>query len=121
VRAAVQKGWKLDVCAKKPEWYSDTVSAVVVPEGVDGAKIIDRAFRRYNLSLGAGLSKVAGRVFRIGHLGDMNELMLISAIGGAEMAMLDNGVKVEPGSGLAAAINWWREHESKASGTTGGM
>jgi alanine-glyoxylate transaminase / serine-glyoxylate transaminase / serine-pyruvate transaminase len=121
VRAAIQKGWKLDVCAKKPEWYSDTVSAVVVPEGVDGAKIIDRAFRRYNLSLGAGLSKVAGKVFRIGHLGDMNELMLISAIGGAEMAMLDNGVKVEPGSGLAAAITWWRENESKASGTTGGM
>ena len=71
VRAAVHEGWGLKVCAKKPEWYSDTVSAIVVPEGFDAAKIIDRAFRRYNLSLGAGLSKVAGKVFRIGHLGDM--------------------------------------------------
>ena len=120
-RAAVQQGWKLDVCAKAPQWYSDTVSAVVVPEGIDAAKIIDRAFRRYNVSLGAGLSKVAGRVFRIGHVGDMNELGLLSAIGGAEMAMLDNGVKIEPGSGVAAAQRWWRENEALSSGTTGGM
>lgn len=121
VRAAVQKGWKLNVCAKKPEWYSDTVSAVVVPEGFDAAKVIDRAFRRYNLSLGAGLSKVAGKVFRIGHLGDCNELMLMSAIGGAELAMIDCGLPIEPGSGVAAAQRYWREHESAASGTTGGM
>jgi alanine-glyoxylate transaminase / serine-glyoxylate transaminase / serine-pyruvate transaminase len=121
VRAAIQQGWKLSVCAKKPEWYSDTVSAVVVPEGFDAAKVIDRAFRRYNLSLGAGLSKVAGKVFRIGHLGDCNELMLMSAIGGAELAMIDCGLPIEPGSGIAAAQRYWREHESGASGTTGGM
>ncbi|HEU4459277.1 MAG TPA: aminotransferase class V-fold PLP-dependent enzyme [Methylibium sp.] len=121
VRAAVHEGWGLKVCAKKPEWYSDTVSAVVVPEGFDGAKVIDRAFRRYNLSLGAGLSKVAGKVFRIGHVGDMNELMLLSAIGGAELAMLDNGIKIEPGSGVGAAQKFWRAHEAEASGTTGGM
>jgi alanine-glyoxylate transaminase/serine-glyoxylate transaminase/serine-pyruvate transaminase len=121
VRAAVYQGWGLSVCAKKPEWFSDTVSAVVVPDGIDGAKVIDRAFRRYNLSLGAGLSKVAGRVFRIGHLGDSNELMLLSAIAGAEMAMLDCGVKLQPGSGVAAAQSWWRENEALASGTTGGM
>jgi alanine-glyoxylate transaminase/serine-glyoxylate transaminase/serine-pyruvate transaminase len=120
-RAAIQQGWKLDVCAKGPQWYSDTVSAVVVPEGIDAAKIIDRAYRRYNLSLGAGLSKVAGRVFRIGHVGDMNELGLLSAIGGAELAMLDQGVKIEPGSGVAAAQRWWRENEAQSSGTTGGM
>jgi alanine-glyoxylate transaminase/serine-glyoxylate transaminase/serine-pyruvate transaminase len=120
-RAAIQQGWKLDVCAKAPQWYSDTVSAVVVPEGIDAAKIIDRAYRRYNLSLGAGLSKVAGRVFRIGHVGDMNELGLLSAIGGAELAMLDQGVKIEPGSGVAAAQRWWRENEAQSSGTTGGM
>ncbi|MGD9833535.1 MAG: aminotransferase class V-fold PLP-dependent enzyme [Piscinibacter sp.] len=121
VRAAVQEGWKLNVCAKKPEWYSDTVSAVVVPEGFDAAKVIDRAFRRYNLSLGAGLSKVAGKVFRIGHLGDCNELMLMSAIGGAELAMIDCGLPIEPGSGIAAAQRYWRAHEARASGTTGGM
>lgn len=121
VRAAVHDGWGLKVCAKKPEWYSDTVSAVVVPAGIDAAKVIDRAFRRYNLSLGGGLSKVAGKVFRIGHLGDCNELMMLSAIGGAELAMLDCGVKIEPGSGVAAAQRWWRENEELASGTTGGM
>jgi alanine-glyoxylate transaminase / serine-glyoxylate transaminase / serine-pyruvate transaminase len=121
MRAAVQQGWGLQLCAKKPEWYSDTVSAIVVPEGIDAAKVIDRAFRRYNLSLGAGLSKVAGRVFRIGHLGDMNELMLLSAIGGAEMAMIDCGVAIQPGSGVGAAQRWWRENEALASGSTGGM
>jgi alanine-glyoxylate transaminase / serine-glyoxylate transaminase / serine-pyruvate transaminase len=121
MRAAVQQGWGLQLCAKKPEWYSDTVSAIVVPEGIDAAKVIDRAFRRYNLSLGAGLSKVAGRVFRIGHLGDMNELMLLSAIGGAEMAMIDCGVAIQPGSGVGAAQRWWRENEVLASGSTGGM
>lgn len=121
VRAAVTQGWGLKVCAKKPEWYSDTVTAVVVPEGIDAAKVIDRAFRRYNLSLGGGLSKVAGRVFRIGHLGDCNELMMLSALGGAEMAMIDCGMKIEPGSGAAAAQRWWRENEALASGTTGGM
>jgi alanine-glyoxylate transaminase / serine-glyoxylate transaminase / serine-pyruvate transaminase len=111
VRAAVLEGWKLKLCARAPHWYSDTVSAVVVPEGIDGAHVIDVAFRRYNLALGAGLAKVAGRVFRIGHLGDLNELMLMGAIAGAEMAMLDVGIKVAPGSGVAAASNYWRSHD----------
>jgi alanine-glyoxylate transaminase/serine-glyoxylate transaminase/serine-pyruvate transaminase len=111
VRAAVTEGWRLKLCAKDPKWYSDTVSAIVVPEGINGAHIIDVAFRRYNLALGAGLSKVAGKVFRIGHLGDLNELMLMGAIAGSEMAMLDVGVKVTPGSGVAAASNYWRTHD----------
>ncbi len=91
VRAAVFEGWKLKLCATAPKWYSDTVSAVMVPEGINGAEVIARAFKRYNLALGAGLSKVAGKLFRIGHLGDLNELMLLGAIAGAEMAMLDVG------------------------------
>ena len=104
-RAAVLEGWKLKLCATEPRWYSDTVSAVMVP---NGAGVIDRAFRRYNLALGAGLSQVAGKLFRIGHLGDLNELMLLGAIAGAEMAMLDCGLKVVPGSGVAAAQTYWR-------------
>ena len=108
VRAAVQQGWKLDLCAKSPEWYSDTVSAIMVPEGVNGADVIARAYKRYNLSLGAGLSRVAGKLFRIGHLGDMNEVHLMAAIAGAEMAMLDCGIRVKPGSGTAAASEYWR-------------
>ncbi|HWZ63807.1 MAG TPA: aminotransferase class V-fold PLP-dependent enzyme [Steroidobacteraceae bacterium] len=111
VRAAITRGWRLQLCAKAPQWYSDTVSAVVVPEGINAAHVIDVAFRRYNLALGAGLSKVAGKVFRIGHLGDLNELMLMAAIAGSEMAMLDVGIGVTPGSGVAAASNYWRSHD----------
>ena len=110
VRAAVFDGWKLKLCAVAPQWYSDTVSAIMVPDGINGADVISRAYRRYNLALGAGLSKVAGKLFRIGHLGDMNELMLLGALAGAELAMLDVGVKVEPGSGVAAAQKYWRAH-----------
>jgi alanine-glyoxylate transaminase/serine-glyoxylate transaminase/serine-pyruvate transaminase len=102
-------GWSLKLCAKEPKWYSDTVSAVYVPQGVDGAEMVKLAQRRYKLHLGGGLRKVAGKVFRIGHLGDLNELMLVSAIAGAEMTMRDLGAKVEPGSGVAAACEYWRE------------
>ena len=114
VRAAVLEGWGLKLCAKEPKWYSDTVSAILVPEGFDAAQVIARAYKRYNLSLGAGLSKVAGKVFRIGHLGDLNELMLMGAIAGAEMAMLDMGIPVTAGSGVAAASAYWRKNHDQA-------
>jgi alanine-glyoxylate transaminase/serine-glyoxylate transaminase/serine-pyruvate transaminase len=111
VRAAVTEGWGLKLCAKEPKWHSNTVSAILVPEGFNGAHVIDVAFRRYNLALGAGLSKVAGKLFRIGHLGDLNELMLMGALAGAEMAMLDIGIEVTPGSAVAAASTYWRTHD----------
>src|SRR5450631_3165914 len=120
VRAAVFQGWKLKLCAIEPKWYSDTVSAIMVPEGISGADVIARAFRRYNLALGHALSKVAGKLFRIGHLGDLNELMLLGAIAGAEMAMLDVGIKIEPGSGVAAAQNFWRNAHSNSAKNTAG-
>jgi hypothetical protein len=80
----------------------------MMPPGVNAAEVIDLACRRYNLALGAGLARMAGRLFRIGHLGDLNELMLLGAIAGAEMAMRDVGIKVTPGSGVAAAEEYWR-------------
>ena len=107
VRAAV-RAWGLKLCAKAPKWYSNTVSAVMVPEGKNAAEVIDVAFRRYNLSLGAGLARLAGKLFRLGHLGDLNELMLLGAIAGAEMAMRDVGMQVTPGSGVAAAAEHYR-------------
>lgn len=110
VRKAVD-AWGLQLCAKHPKWYSDTVSAVVVPDGFDANAVINIAYRLYNLSLGAGLAKVAGKVFRIGHLGYVNELMLLAALGGAEMAMLDCGIAIKPGSGVGAAL----EHYSKTA------
>src|SRR5947208_13222013 len=107
VRAAV-KAWGLRLCARAPKWYSDTVSAIMVPEGINGADVIDVAFRRYNLALGAGLARLAGKLFRIGHLGDLNELMLLGAIAGAEMAMRDVGIPVTPAAGVAAAAEHYR-------------
>ncbi len=112
-RAAVD-AWGLSLCAKEPKWQSDTVSAIMVPEGFNGADVIDRAYRRYNLALGAGLTEMAGKLFRIGHLGDLNELMLLGAISGAEMAMRDVGIAVEPGSGVAAAQEYFRNANGAA-------
>jgi len=107
VREAVS-AWGLATCCSHPRWYSDTVTAVMVPPGKNAAQVIDRAFRRYDLALGAGLARMAGKLFRIGHLGDLNELMLLGALAGAEMAMADVGIAVEPGSGVAAAQKYWR-------------
>ena len=81
----------------------------MVPHGIDGADVIDAAFRRYNLALGAGLSKMSGKLFRIGHLGDLNDLMVLGALAGAEMAMRDVGVDLTLGSGVAAAQAHFRE------------
>ncbi|MFT4727561.1 MAG: alanine-glyoxylate transaminase/serine-glyoxylate transaminase/serine-pyruvate transaminase [Granulosicoccus sp.] len=107
VRKAVD-AWGLKLCAKRPIWYSDTVSAICLPGGFDSGVLLKHAYYRYGLSLGGGLSKVAGKVFRIGHLGDTNEIMLLSAIAGSEMAMRDLGVPVEAGSGVAAAQEYYR-------------
>ncbi len=107
VRAAA-RAWGLKLCAKAPKWYSNTVSAIMVPDGKNAADVIDVAFRRYNLALGAGLARLAGKLFRIGHLGDLNELMLLGAIAGAEMALRDVGIQVTPGSGVAAAAEHYR-------------
>ncbi len=108
VREAVT-GWGLSLCAKDPVWYSDTVSAVCLPAGFDSGNLLKHAYQRYGLSLGGGLSEVAGKVFRIGHLGDLNELMLLSAIAGAEMSMRDLGVPVDAGSGVSAAEEFYRQ------------
>src|SRR5256885_2796892 len=107
VREAVA-AWGLATCCRHPRWYSDTVTAVMVPPGKNGAHVIDRAFRRYDLALGAGLAKMAGKLFRIGHLGDLNELMLLGAIAGVEMALRDVGIQVTPGAGVAAAAEHYR-------------
>jgi alanine-glyoxylate transaminase / serine-glyoxylate transaminase / serine-pyruvate transaminase len=102
------KAWGLELCARAPKWHSDTVTAIMVPPGFNGAEVIDVAYRRYNLALGAGLARMAGKLFRIGHLGDLNELMLLGGIAGAELAMRDVGIKVALGSGVAAAQEYWR-------------
>ncbi|MEE9479684.1 MAG: aminotransferase class V-fold PLP-dependent enzyme [Kiloniellales bacterium] len=118
VRHAVG-AWGLSLVAKEPKWYSDTVSAIYLPEGFNGNDMVKLAYVRYHLSLGVGLSKVAGKVFRIGHLGDLNELMLMSALAGSEMAMRDIGVQIEPGSGVAAAEEYYRSTAKPVELSTG--
>lgn len=112
VRRAVD-AWGLKLCAAEPKWHSDTVSAILVPEGHDARQVIARAYSRYGLSLGAGLSVVSGKVFRIGHLGDLNELMVMMALSGAEMAMRDVGIPIVAGSGVAAAQEYYREYQPR--------
>ena len=116
VRKAVD-AWGLTLCARDPKWYSDTVSAVCVPDGVDSAQVVKTAFYRYNLSLGIGLNKVAGKVFRIGHLGALDEVMIGGALFGCEMAMRDCGIDIAPVSGTGAAAEHYRK-TSKASATS---
>jgi alanine-glyoxylate transaminase/serine-glyoxylate transaminase/serine-pyruvate transaminase len=106
VRKAVA-AWGLSICAH-PGFESDTVTAVMVPADKDARTVISTAFSKYNISLGAGLSELAGKAFRIGHVGDMNDVSLLGCIAGVEMAMLDNGFDIKPGSGVAAAIEYYR-------------
>ena len=107
VRRAVD-AWGLRLCAKEPKWHSDTVSAIMLPEGIDGNELVKHAYERYDLSLGVGLSKVAGKLFRIGHLGAVSELMALSVLAGAEMTMRDFDIALEPGSGVGAAEEYYR-------------
>ncbi len=107
VRRAVD-AWGLKLCAKDPKWHSDTVSAILVPEGFNAQDVILTAYNKYDISLGAGLSEVAGKVFRIGHLGALNDVSCLGAIGGTEMSLLDCGIGIKAGSGVAAALQYYR-------------
>jgi alanine-glyoxylate transaminase / serine-glyoxylate transaminase / serine-pyruvate transaminase len=108
VRAAVQ-AWGLSLCCRDVLHVSNTVSTIMMPEGTDGAELIAHAYRRYNIALGAGLGPLAGKAFRIGHLGDLNEGMLLGALGLVEMALHDVGVRVAT-RGVVAAQTYWHEH-----------
>jgi alanine-glyoxylate transaminase/serine-glyoxylate transaminase/serine-pyruvate transaminase len=112
VRRAIN-AWGLRLCAQSACFHSDTVSTIMTPPDVDAAAVIRTAYDKYRTSFGTGLARLNGKAFRIGHLGDLNEGMLVTAIGVAEMALRDCGAKVEPGSGVAAACEYWRE--AKAS------
>jgi alanine-glyoxylate transaminase/serine-glyoxylate transaminase/serine-pyruvate transaminase len=114
VRAAVD-AWGLKLCAKEPKWYSDTVSTVMVPEGIDSNAITKTAYYRYNTSLGLGLNKVAGKAFRIGHLGALDEFMIGGVLFAVEMALKDNGVNIKLGSGTGAAAEYFSKTATKSA------
>ncbi|WP_299617997.1 aminotransferase class V-fold PLP-dependent enzyme, partial [Pelagibius sp.] len=75
--------WGMELCAAAPHWRSDTVSAIRTPEHVDAREVIRIGYERYRTSFGSGLSQLAGKVFRIGHLGDLNEVMGLAALASA--------------------------------------
>ena len=102
VRAAVA-AWGLQTCAELPSLASDTVTAIRTPDGVDAREVIRVGYDRYNASFGSGLGPLAGKVFRIGHIGDSNEGMCLTAIALAELSLDAAGANIRFGSGVAAA------------------
>jgi alanine-glyoxylate transaminase / serine-glyoxylate transaminase / serine-pyruvate transaminase len=108
VRRAVA-AWGLRICARDPERRSNTVTAIVVPDGKDARHVIDLAYQRWDMALGSGLGRLNGKVFRIGHLGDLNAGMLLGALGLTELALHDAGIAVPYGAGVAAAQRWFHE------------
>jgi alanine-glyoxylate transaminase/serine-glyoxylate transaminase/serine-pyruvate transaminase len=90
-RAAV-RAWGLDILCANPDEYSNSLTAVLMPEGHDADAFRRLVLERFDMSLGTGLSKLAGRVFRIGHLGDFNDLALLGTLGGVEMGLRLAGV-----------------------------
>jgi alanine-glyoxylate transaminase/serine-glyoxylate transaminase/serine-pyruvate transaminase len=101
-RAAVQ-AWGLEVLCANPAEYSPALTAILVPEGHNADAFRKIALERFNLSLGQGLGKVSGKVFRIGHLGDFNDLTLMGTLAGVEMALGLSGVPHREG-GVQAAM-----------------
>lgn len=102
VRAAVA-AWGLENLCEDPARTSDTLTAVVMPEGIDSNAAIKRARERFGLALGVGLGRIKGRVLRIGHIGALNELEVLATLGGVEMTLTECGVPLTLGSGVAAA------------------
>jgi len=101
--------WGFSLCAEHESLQSNTVSAIKVPEGVDAREVIKIGYARYNASFGSGLARLSGKVFRIGHLGDLNEGMCLTALSIAEMALVEAGAKIDFGSGVGAAQGWYVE------------
>jgi alanine-glyoxylate transaminase / serine-glyoxylate transaminase / serine-pyruvate transaminase len=103
-RCAV-RAWGLELLCREPKEYSNSLTAVLMPEGFDEASFRDLALENFNLSLGAGLGKMKGRAFRIGHLGDFNDLMLCGTLCGLEMGLGKSGVPFRSG-GVGAAMDY---------------
>jgi alanine-glyoxylate transaminase/serine-glyoxylate transaminase/serine-pyruvate transaminase len=102
-RAAV-RAWGLEIVCEEPREYSSSLTAVFMPEGHDADKLRAVILEHFDMSLGAGLSKFAGKVFRIGHLGAFNDLTLAGTLSGVEMGLRLAGVPHKEG-GVMAALN----------------
>lgn len=112
-RRAVQ-AWGLEICALDPKEYSNTVTTILLPAGFDEAAFRASVLEKFNISLGAGLGRLAGKAFRIGHLGSLNELMLGGALFGVEMGLELFGVPHKKG-GVDAAMAYLTEQTKAVS------
>lgn len=101
--------WGMPLCAARAELYSDTVTVIRTPEGFDSNRIVAHAQNCYGVAFGVGLGDLAGKAFRIGHLGSLTDVMMLSGIGCAEMVMADLGLPITLGSGVAAAQDHYRK------------
>ena len=108
VRAAV-RAWGLAIQCADPARHSPVLTGVVMPAGIDADSVRRLIHERFDLSLGTGLGKVRGRMFRIGHLGDCNELTLLATLAGCEMGLKLSGVRLA-GSGVLAAMDHFAAH-----------
>jgi alanine-glyoxylate transaminase/serine-glyoxylate transaminase/serine-pyruvate transaminase len=102
------RAWGLEILCVNPAEYSSSLTAVVMPQGHDADRLRELILERFDLSLGTGLSKLKGTVFRIGHLGDFNDLMLLGTLAGVEMGLACAGVPHRPG-GVRAAMDYLAE------------
>jgi alanine-glyoxylate transaminase / serine-glyoxylate transaminase / serine-pyruvate transaminase len=102
-RAAVQ-GWGLEVLALDEREYSGSLTAVLLPDGCDADAVRSLILDNYDMSLGAGLGKLAGKVFRVGHLGHFNDLTLAGTLAGVQMGLVRSGVPIKT-TGLQAALD----------------
>jgi alanine-glyoxylate transaminase/serine-glyoxylate transaminase/serine-pyruvate transaminase len=112
VRRAI-RAWGLEVLCKDPKYYSSTLTAVVMPEGHNADSFRKVALDRFDVSLGTGLTKLAGKVFRIGHLGDTNDLTMIATLAGCEMALALAGVPHQP-KGVRTAMDYFSQTAAQA-------
>lgn len=112
VRAAVN-AWGLPIQCADPAVYSPILTGVILPEGVDADAVRRLIHERFDLSLGTGLGKLKGRMFRIGHLGDSNDLTLLATVAGCEMGLKLAGVELA-GSGVQAAMEHFSNHPAPA-------
>jgi len=112
VRAAV-RAWGLPIQCAEASVYSPVLTGVITPAGVDADALRQLIHRRFDLSLGTGLGKVKGRMFRIGHLGDCNDLTLVATLAGVEMGLKLGGVALV-GSGVQVAMDYFAAHPLQA-------
>ena len=103
-RCAV-RAWGLEILCQNPDEYSGSLTAILLPDGHDADQLRQLILERYNMSLGTGLGKVQGRVFRIGHLGDFNDLMLAGTLSGVEMGLIGAKIPFRKG-GINAALDY---------------